>query len=170
MLGHNYMLRHNEVVKCILLNLCKKYGVKSSRKLRSHSVQEVIANENIEIRIDTRIKTDIKIQHDRPDIFVMDKKKNEITLIEIGITNLDILTQVENEKTKKYDLIKNELALSYKYKVKIVPFVMTWNGMVTKYRKKHSKEIDLQPKVEAYIQIVLKKTLESISFERSRRE
>ena len=100
----------------------------------------------------------------------MDKKKNEITLIEIGITNLDILTQVENEKTKKYDLIKNELALSYKYKVKIVPFVMTWNGMVTKYRKKQSKEIDLQPKVEAYIQIVLKKTLESISFERSRRE
>ena len=143
--------------------------MKSSRKLRSHSVQEVIANENVEIRIDTRIKTDIKIQHDRPDIFVMDKKKNEITLIEIGITNLDILTQVENEKTKKYNLITNELALSYKCKVKIIQFVMTWNGVVTKYHKKHSKEIDLQPELKAYIQtVVLKKTLESISFERRR--
>ena len=36
-----------------------------------------------------------------------------------------------------------------------------------KYHKKHSKDIGLQPKVEAYIQsIVLKKTLENVSFER----
>ena len=72
----------------------------------------------------------------------MNKKKNEITLIEIGITNLDILTQVENEKTKKYDLIANELALSYKCKVKIIPFMMTWDGVVTKYHKK-KKNTDL---------------------------
>ena len=60
MLGHDYMRKHNEVVKYIHLNLCNKYGVKSSRKLRSHSVQEVITNENVEIKLDTRIKTDIK--------------------------------------------------------------------------------------------------------------
>ena len=169
MLGHDYTRRHNEVVKCIHLNLCNKYGLKSSKKLRSHSVQEVVANENVEIRVDTRIKTDIKIQHDRPDIFVMDKKKKEITLIEIGITNLDLLTRVENEKTRKYDLVANELVLSYKCRVKIIPYVMTWDGVVTKYHKKHSNEIGLQPKVEAYIQsVVLKKTLESVSFERRR--
>ena len=100
---------------------------------------------------------------------VLDKKKNEITLIEIGITNLDLLIQVENEKMRKYDLIANELAISRKCKVKIIPYVMTWEGLVTKYHKKHSNEIGLQPKVEAYIQIVLKKTLESVSFERSQR-
>ena len=91
MLGHDYMRRHNEVVKCIHLNLCNRYGLKSPKKLRSHSVQEVVANENVEIRVDTRIKTDIKIQHDWSDIFGMDKKKKGITLIEIGITNLDLL-------------------------------------------------------------------------------
>ena len=46
-------------------------------------------------------------------------------LIEVGITNLDLLTQVENEKTRKYDLIANEIALMYKCKVKIIPYVMT---------------------------------------------
>ena len=96
MLGHDYTRRHNEVLKCIHMTLCNKYGLRSSRKLRSHSVQEVVANENVEIRVDTRIKTDIKIQHNRPDLFVFDKKKKEITLIEVGITNLDLLTQVEN--------------------------------------------------------------------------
>lgn len=63
-------------------------------KTKTHSVQEVVANDKIEIRVDIIIKTDINIQHDRPDIFLHDKKN--ITLIEIGITNL--LTQVENEK------------------------------------------------------------------------
>ena len=100
----------------------------------------------------------------------MDKKKNEITLIEIGITNLDLLAQVENQKMRKYDLVANELAISRKCKVKIIPYVMTWEGLVTKYHKKYSDGRGLQPKVEAYIQsVVLKKTLESISFERNRR-
>ena len=44
-----------------------------------HSVQEVVANENTEIRVDTRIK----IQH---NIFIF---RDEATLIEIGITNFD---------------------------------------------------------------------------------
>ena len=53
--------------------------------------------------------------------------------------------------------------------MKIIPYVMTWEGLVTKYHKKYRSEIGIQPKTEAYIQsLVLKKTLESISFERRR--
>ncbi len=75
--------------------------------------------------------------------------------------------QVENEKLRKYDLVANELALTYKCKIKIIPYVMTWEGLVTKYHKKYRNEIGIQTKTEAYIQLlVLKKTLESISFER----
>ena len=95
-----------KIVKIFLykkFSLCNKYGLKNSKKLRSHSVQEVVANENVEIRADTRIETDIKIQHNRPDLFVYDKKRKEIVLIEVGITSLDLLTQVR--KTRKYDLI-----------------------------------------------------------------
>jgi hypothetical protein len=67
----------------------------------------------VEIRVHTRIKTDIKIQHNRPDLFVYVKKRKEITLIELGINNLDLLTQVENEKTRKYDLIANMQGENY---------------------------------------------------------
>ena len=46
---------------------------------------------------------------------------------------------------------------------------MTWEGLVTKYHKKHRNEIGITTKTEAYIQsLVLKKTLESISFDRRR--
>ena len=65
----------------------------------------------------------------------------EITLIEVGITNQDLLTQVENKKSMTNDLVANELDLIYKCKVKIIPYVMTWEGLVTKYHKKHISEI-----------------------------
>ena len=46
---------------------------------------------------------------------------------------------------------------------------MTWEGSVKKYHKKHRIEIGILTKTEAYIQsLVLKKTLESISFDRRR--
>ena len=169
MLGNDYMRRHNEVVRSIHLLLCNKYGFKRTNKIRSHSVQEIISNDNAEIKVDTRIKTDIKIQCDRPDIFIYDKKRKEVILIEIGITNQDLLTQVENEKMRKYDLLANELALTYKSRSKIIPYVMTWDGIVSVFHKKYVKDLGITKNIEAYIQSkVLKKTLESITFDQRR--
>ncbi|TBU19855.1 hypothetical protein CWI38_0185p0010 [Hamiltosporidium tvaerminnensis] len=82
MLGHDYTRRHNEVFK-------------SSKRIRSHLVQEILDNEYAEIRVDTRIKTDVKIRNNRPDIFILDMKKNKIALIEVGITSQDSLQIVE---------------------------------------------------------------------------
>ena len=166
MLYHDYTRRHNEVVRCIHLGLCKKYNLKSSPKIRSHSVQEILANENAEIRVDTRVNTGIKIDANRPDIFIHDKKRKEVILIEIGITSQDRLMTVETEKKRKYDVLANKLGMEMNCKTKIIPYVMTWDGVVTNYHKNYSKEIGLTDSIESYIQtIVLKKTLESISFD-----
>ncbi|KAI5170457.1 hypothetical protein PAEPH01_1446 [Pancytospora epiphaga] len=42
--------------------------------MRNHSVQEIVTNVNVEIRVDTRVRTAIKIDANWPDIFVHDKK------------------------------------------------------------------------------------------------
>ncbi|KAF7680920.1 hypothetical protein TCON_2461 [Astathelohania contejeani] len=101
MLGHDYTRRNNEVLRCIHLLLANKYGFKKSKKLRTHSVQEVMENERVEIRVDTRIRTDILITNYGPDIFIYDKKENEIILAEVGITSQDNLQIVETEKKRK---------------------------------------------------------------------
>ena len=106
-LSHDYTRRHNEVIKCLHLLLCIKYGIKTSKKLSTHSVQKKVSNEFAEIRVDTRIKTDIKINKNRPDIFVYDKNRKEIILIVVGITNQDLLQTVEVEKQRKYDILAN---------------------------------------------------------------
>ncbi|TBT98802.1 hypothetical protein CWI36_2224p0010 [Hamiltosporidium magnivora] len=47
---------------------------------------------------------------------------------------------------------------------------MTWDGIVTKCHKSHLKRLEMPMNVEAYIQsIVLKKTVEMISFDLRRR-
>ncbi|TBU02113.1 hypothetical protein CWI36_1185p0010, partial [Hamiltosporidium magnivora] len=132
-------------------------------------IQEILDNEYAEIRVDTRIKTDVKIRCNRPDIFILDKRQNRITLIEVGITSQDSFQIVETEKLRKYDLLANELGLIYKCNVEIIPYVMTWDGIVTKYHKTYVKRLQIPMNVEAYIQsIVLKKTVETISFDRRR--
>ncbi|TBU17925.1 hypothetical protein CWI38_0263p0040 [Hamiltosporidium tvaerminnensis] len=153
MLCHDYTRRHNEVVRCLHLLLLNRY--------KSHSVQEILDNEYAEIRVDSRIKTDIKIRNNRPDIFFLDKKKNKITLIEVGITSQDSLQIVKTEKLRMYDELDND--------VEIIPYVMTWDGIVTKYHKSHLKRLEIPMNVETYIQsIILKKTVETISFDRRR--
>ena len=96
--------------------------------------------------------------------------KFKIILIEVGITSQDNLQQVELEKTRKYDILANELGMLYKCsKTRIIPYVMTWDGIVTNYHRKYIKQLEIAPIIESYIQSrVLKKTLETISFEHRR--
>ena len=123
--------------------MCKKYSVESAKKLRSHSVQQIVSNKHVEIRVDTTIKTDVKIKYNKPDIVVINKREKEILIIEIGVTSQDNLQQVESEKLRKYDVLANELSLIYGYKSKIIPFVITCDGITAKYNTKYRKELGI---------------------------
>ena len=53
----------------------------------------------------------------------------------------------------------------------MIKFVLTWDGIVTKYHKTYCKELGITKKIEAYTQyIVLKKTFESIPLGRDKVE
>ncbi len=71
-LYHGYIRRHNEVVRCIHLLLCNRYGLKSSNNIKTHSIQETIANAGVEIKVDTRIGTDVLIQNISKHIFKLE--------------------------------------------------------------------------------------------------
>lgn len=43
------------------------------RRCRAHSVQEVVANESVDIRVNNKIKTGIKIQYNIIDLFAYKK-------------------------------------------------------------------------------------------------
>ncbi|XP_029654655.1 uncharacterized protein LOC115228141 [Octopus sinensis] len=166
MLNSDYLRRHDEVVKCVHLHICRMYGIKKNRKLKTHSVQSILSTQNVEIRVDTSIITENKVNFNKPDIFVYDKIKKEITLIEVGITSQDRLKQVEVEKLHKYDFLANELSLLYECQVKIIPVVLTWDGVVTRCFKNYMDKLYIEKSTMTYIQsVVLKRTLESMIIE-----
>ena len=53
----------------------------------------------------------------------------------------------------------------YQCKVEIIPYVITWEGIVIIYHKRYVEEIRISNHIQTYIQTkVLKKTIEAISF------
>lgn len=169
MLSHDYMRRHDEALKAIHLMLCRQYGITKNKKIRNHTVQEHVATDRVEIRLDSRIQGAIKVKYNKPDIFVLDKLKKEILIIEVGITSFDNLRTVEVEKRHKYDLLANHMGSLYKYKTRIIPYVMTWDGVVTNYHRQYRTEIGLDNRIQAYVQSrVLKMTLDSLTLESRR--
>ncbi|TBU12696.1 hypothetical protein CWI38_0666p0030 [Hamiltosporidium tvaerminnensis] len=68
-----------------------------------------------------------------------------------------------------YDLCANELGLVFNCGVEIIPYVMTWDGIVQKYRKNYAKRAQINMDNKAYTQsIVVKKTSGSNAEEGSR--
>ena len=68
-------------------------------------------------------------------MFIIDWIKREIIVVEVGITSYNNLRTVETEKPRKYDLLANYLSGLHGFKTKIIPFVITWDGIVTTYHK-----------------------------------
>ena len=58
---------------------------------------------------DVHIRTDLKLTHDKPDIVIYDKARNEITIVEMGITSIGHLQEVEIAKARKYGPLAGEL-------------------------------------------------------------
>jgi hypothetical protein len=65
--------------------------------------------------------------------------------------------------------LESKLSFIYKCNTKTIPYVITWDGVVTKYYKRYIKELEVTNQIEAYIQTLgLRKTFELISLERRR--
>ncbi len=77
---------------------------------------------------------------------------------------------MESEKKRKYDVLASELSMIHKCKVVIIPYVLTWDGVVIAYHVEYRKQLKICDQREAYIQSkVLHKTFEGVSLDFRRR-
>ena len=145
--------------------LSSKYDIKSTKRIRNHIKSFVVENNNAKIYTEIEIPTDEYIIHRKPDIIVFDKKQNTIQIIEVGITSQEKLVTVKVKKSRKYNPLAKELGRRFGNKVIVIPFVITWDGVVTKINKKYRNIIGIDKKVLAHIQkVTIKRTLESIIY------
>ena len=63
---------------------------------------------------------------------IIDKKNRIIKILLIIVTNKLDLTEIEKHKLKRYNEIKNNLSYTYRYKEYVIPFFISWDGLVAK--------------------------------------
>jgi hypothetical protein len=73
--------------KVYYLCLCRRFGFTCKKRLRDYIMQKKVENNMACIKVDSILKKDVFIKCNRPEIFVFDKRKNSIMLIEVVITS-----------------------------------------------------------------------------------
>ena len=95
---NQYKKRHDTVDRAVHSNLCKKYQMPCSNKWYEHQPQPVTENENAKLFWDYSIRTDRVIPPHRPDLNLVDKTNNNVSLIDVAVPWDSRAQQKEQEK------------------------------------------------------------------------
>ena len=93
---------------------------------------------------DRPIITNKTIDFNRPDILLIDKVNKKALIIDIGVPLTHNLSKVEAEKRRKYQNLAIEVQRIWKLNsVKIIPLIISVEGVMSKQLKAYLKEIGL---------------------------
>ena len=124
--------------------------VKNTEKWYIHKPEKVLESKNCKILWDFPIKTDKTLEHNRPDITVIDKKSKKCLLIDRACSFDTRIQKKEEEKCTNYSELKYEIAKIWKMrKVEVIPVVIGALGTVTKHFEKWIEKLDLDLTIEA---------------------
>ena len=70
-------MRHDNVANMIHYRLCEKWGFNKAEKWYMHKPEKVLESEDCKILWDFLIPIDKTIEHNKPDITVIDKKRKD---------------------------------------------------------------------------------------------
>ncbi|XP_062816932.1 uncharacterized protein LOC134293409 [Anolis carolinensis] len=137
----DYKQRHNYVAQMIHWNLCLKYHLPAAKNWWDHKPAKVLENEHAKILWDFRIQTDKVLEHNTPDMTVVEKKK--VWIIDVAIPGDSRIDEKQQEKLSRYQDLKIELQRLWQKPVQVVPVVMGTLGAVPKDLSQHLETIDI---------------------------
>ena len=112
---NQYKKRHGTMAKAVHWNLCKKYQMLCSNKWYEHQPKPVTENENAKLLWYYSIRTDRVIPAHRPDLTLVDRAGNKVSLIDVMVPWDSRAEQKEQEKknnTKTYGLSSGDYGIS----------------------------------------------------------
>ena len=80
-----YRKCHDKVALWVHWEICRKYGVECTDKWYNHQPLAVTENREVRITWDMTVYTDKKLNHNRPDITLVQKDTQEWTLTDIAV-------------------------------------------------------------------------------------
>jgi hypothetical protein len=136
-----YKKRHDIFAKIIHMNLAVKFNL--LKDTQPHYIYKPTST----------VLTDIHIQHNRPDIIILNKQQKQAYLLDIAVPNSHNITQTYNTKINKY--LELSVAMRNLWcleKISILPFIISATGIVPQSLFKNLKILDLENTLVVEIQ------------------
>ena len=135
-----YKKRHDTVARAVHWNLCKKYQMPCSNKWYEHQQQPVTENENAKLLCEYGIRADRVIPAHQPNLTIVDKTNNKVSLIDVVEPWDSRAEQKEQEKGDKYPDLRTELRRLWDKPVETVPIIIGALGTIPKPLKRNLEE------------------------------
>ena len=140
-----YKTRHDKMGLRVYWELCKKYGVSCTDKWYREIPDEVRFNSDrsVEIWWDRRVLTSTQMEHNQPDVVVLDHSNRECIIIDFSVPWDKNVAMKEDEKLERYRPLAQELTRLYGMKAKVVPVVVGGLGTIPKRLPKFIKQLGI---------------------------
>jgi hypothetical protein len=109
------------------MNLAVKFNLlKNTQPHYIYKPESCLENDNYKLHFDRTVITHIHIQHNRPDIIILNKQQKQAYLLDIAVPNSHNITQTYNTKFNKYlELLVAMRNLWYLEKNSILPLIIS---------------------------------------------
>ena len=153
-----YKARHNWVGKVTHWEMCKKFKFDHANKWYMHNPEPVQENATHKLLWDFDIQTDYLISARRPDLIIINKKKENLQNCRLCVPADHRIKLKECEKRDKYLDLAIELKNIWNMKVKIIPSEIGAFGTVTKGLLQGMEDMEVGDRVETIQTTALLKT------------
>ena len=89
------------------------------------------------------IQCDREIRHRKPDIVVIDKRKNECIILDVACPGDHNILKKRNEKIDNYSELRLEVSRLWNKKTTIVPIVIGALGSIPKDLPRYLKQLEI---------------------------
>ena len=76
--------RHDKVAQVIHWNFCKKFDLPCKETWYDHFPESMLENDQVKVLWDFKIRTDLNLDYNRPDIVVLEKKGRVCYIIHVA--------------------------------------------------------------------------------------
>ena len=141
-----YKRRHDRMGLRVYWELCKKHSIPCADNWYEELPDIVRKSEDrsFEIWWDRPVETTIKLDHNKPDVILINWQDREWTIVEFSTPwDKNVITK-EDEKMKKYIPLAKEIRKVHGVSTKIVPIILGSLGTVSSNLKRNLKELGLE--------------------------
>ena len=134
MAQREYKRRHDRMGLRVYWELCKKYGVMCAGRWFEEVPDEVRVSDDkkYEIWWDRSVNTTQQMEHNRPDVVVVDRIKKMWVIVDFSVPWDKNIVSKEEEKILNYSPLAKEIRKMHRVSTKVVPVVVGALGVVSR--------------------------------------